>query len=265
MRTAITNIGKARLIYGISGYSLILIGLLLLSAAGGYWIYAQVSKARLGDQNVSVPLQQPEFPTTFERIDQAKLAASGIPQQPQDESGWRVPSLDEYRPVDWAALPRTVGVLPPATRIIIPSIDISSSLVELSTVWEDGKLVWERPVNVVGHHDGTPNPGESGNIVMSGHRSSPILGEGAVFKQLGDVPGLLKESSTSEEPVDIFLYTAEAIYVYRAVSTQVVEPGQVNVFRPTAEPTLTLITCTPDLIYSHRLILTAWLVATAPL
>ncbi|MFQ5933973.1 MAG: sortase domain-bontaining protein [Dehalococcoidia bacterium] len=48
------------------------------------------------------------------------------------------------------------------------------------------------------------------------------------------------------------------------MSTQVVEPGQVDVFRQTAEPTLTLITCTPDLVYSHRLIVTALLVATAP-
>ncbi|MEE9199015.1 MAG: sortase [Dehalococcoidia bacterium] len=253
---------RSRRTYQLSGYSLILVGLLLLGAAGGYLVFVQVAKAGLDEQNVSVPLRQPEFPQSFERIDPERLAAAGAAPRPQEGAQWRVPTPDEYMPVDWAQLPKTVGVLPQATRISIPEIGISSTMVELDTVWEDGKLVWERPVNAVGHHLGTPNPGEAGNVVMSGHRSSPIRGEGAVFRRLGEVPGLLRESEAS---VDIFLYTPETIYVYRTVSTRVVEPEQGDVFRQTAEPTLTLITCTPDLVYSHRLIVTALLVATVPL
>ena len=250
--------------YRISGISLIAVGLLLLVAAGGYWIFTQVSEARLDDQNVSIPLQRPQFPSSFQSIDPESLAAIDGLAQSEDGPAWRIPSPDEYVPVEWLDLPRTVGALPQASWISIPSIGISSPIVELNTVWEGDKLVWERPINAVGHHWGTPFPGEAGNVVMSGHRSSPIRGEGAVFRKLGDVPDLLTTSTSTGEPVDIFLHTPETVYVYRAVSTQVVEPGQVDVFHQTAEPTLTLITCTPDLVYSHRLILTAWLVATAP-
>ena len=263
MKETTARVPRNRLVYRISGYTLIALGLLLLAASGGYLLYTQVSKARLGEQNVSIPLQQPFFPNGFENIDPQEFETAQTLIQPQDGSRWRIPSSGKYRPVDWAALPRTVSALPQASRISIPAIDVSAPMVELGTIWEDGKLVWERPVHAVGHHQGTPNPGEAGNVVMSGHRSSPIRGEGAVFRRLGDVPGLLKESKSSEAPVDIFLYAPETIYIYRIVSTQVVEPGQADVFRQTAEPTLTLITCTPDLVYSHRLIVTAWLVATA--
>lgn len=255
---------RSRPLFRISGYSLILVGLLLMAASGGYLIFAQISKAGLEDDNVSVPLQQPQLPTTFERIDPEKFAAADSSQESQGGSRWRIPAQEEYVVVDWTSLPQSVGVLPQATRLLMPSVGVSAPVVELGTVWEDGKLVWERPVNAVGHHQGTPHPGEAGNVVMSGHRSSPIRGEGAVFRRLGEVPDLLRDSASSRAPVDIFLHTPETIYIYRVVSTRVVKPEQVDVFRQTAEPTLTLITCTPDLVYSHRLIVSALLVATAP-
>ena len=265
MRLTTASSLRSRLPYRLSGYSLIIIGLLLMAASVGYLVFVQVAKTRLGEQNISVPLQQPTFPHSFERIDPERLNTASTISQPQGESRWRVPNTDEYLPVDWARLPKTIGALPQAIWIAIPAIGISAPIVELDTVWEDGKLVWERPVKTVGHHQGTPVPGETGNVVMSGHRSSPIRGEGAIFRKLGEIPGLLKGSKSAGEPVDVLLYTPETIYVYRTVSTKVVEPEQVDVFRQTAEPTLTLITCTPDLVYSHRLIVSALLVATAPL
>ena len=252
------------LAYKATGILLVVIGSLLLSAAGGYWIFQQVAKAGLDDQNVSIPLETPQFPNTFERPELEEWTATQAVDQTESQALWPIPRPDQYFPVDWLALPNTVGVLPQARWISIPAIGVRAPVVDLNTVWEDGKLVWERPVNAVGHHIGTPHPGEFGNTVVSGHRSSPLRGEGSVFRKLGDVPNLLLSSSTSDEHVDIFLHTPDTVYIYRAVSTQVVEPGQVNVFHQTAEPTLTLITCTPDLVYSHRLIVTAWLVATAP-
>ena len=263
MRFSTSTVLKSRWFFRFSGYSLIVVGVVLLAASGGYLIYSQIAKAGLDDDNVSVSLQQPDFPNSFERIDPDKLAAADVSDRAEEGSQWRIPTIDQYTPTEWASLPGTVGALPQATRLSIPAIGISSPIVELRTVWEDGKLVWERPVNAVGHHQGTPHPGEAGNVVMSGHRSSPIRGEGAVFRRLGEVPELLRDSQASTDAIDIFLHTRESVYIYRVVSTQVVEPGQVDVFRYTPEPTLTLITCTPDLVYSHRLIITAILIATA--
>lgn len=263
MRFSTPAVLQSRWLFRLSGYSLVAIGVLLLAASGGYLIYSQIAKAGLDDDNVSVSLQQPEFPTSFEKIDPDKLAAADESADSEGGSQWRIPTADQYIPVKWSSLPGTVGALPQATRLSIPAIGISSPVVSLRTVWEDGKLVWERPVNAVGHHQGTPHPGEAGNVVMSGHRSSPIRGEGAVFRKLGEVPDLLRDSQASTDAIDVFLHTSETVYIYRVVSTQVVEPEQVDVFRYTTEPTLTLITCTPDLVYSHRLIVTAILIATA--
>lgn len=264
MRVAVARALQSRLVFQIPGYSLVILGLILLAAYGSYWIFEQVSKAGLKDDNVSVPLQALDFPNAFASIDTTDLEAAGAFLHSDDGSQWRVPTPAEYRMVDWATLPRTSGALPDATRMIIPALDINTPIVELGTVWENGTLVWERPVNAVGHHQGTPNPGELGNVVMSGHRSSLILDEGAVFRRLGEVPEILRDSETSDDVLDIFLYGPDYIYVYRTASSQVVEPAEVSIFGFTAEPTLTLITCTPDLIYSHRLIVTAWLVAQVP-
>ncbi|MEK7874546.1 MAG: hypothetical protein AAB502_11910, partial [Chloroflexota bacterium] len=71
--------------------------------------------------------------------------------------------------VNWDTLPRTLEVAPPAVRIQIPAIAVDSKVVQVGTVWKDGVLEWEIAKWAVGHHQGTANPGELGNIVMSGH------------------------------------------------------------------------------------------------
>lgn len=139
-----------------------------------------------------------------------------------------------------------LGVFP-ASRIIIPSIEVDSRVVELGIVFEDGEWQWERPVHAVGHLKGTADPGRSGNIVMSGHISSPVRGEGQVFKRLPEI----KLNDV------VVLYTPVRGFAYQVVGKKVVLPSDVDVLKPTPDETLTLITCVPDFIYSHRLIVTA--------
>ncbi|MBI4236206.1 MAG: hypothetical protein HY688_02465, partial [Chloroflexi bacterium] len=90
----------------------------------------------------------------------------------------------QFRPVDWTALPFSVEALPGATRIQIPAIDLDSRVEELNTKWDGDSLVWETAFYAVGHHHGSPNPGEQGNAVFSGHISSPVSRQGSVFKRL---------------------------------------------------------------------------------
>jgi LPXTG-site transpeptidase (sortase) family protein len=137
----------------------------------------------------------------------------------------------------------------PARRVIIPTIGVDSKVIQLGTKLDrNGHLAWETAPFAVGQHKGLAGPGENGNMVLSGHISSPA--EGAVFHKLP----LLKVDEA------VIVGTEERQYLYRVVSVKTVTPDQVSVLDQTPDPTLTVITCVPDGIYSHRLVVTARLV-----
>jgi LPXTG-site transpeptidase (sortase) family protein len=131
-------------------------------------------------------------------------------------------------------------------RLQIPSIDLDTKVVPVGTkADENGRIIWETAAFTVGHHKGTGLPGENGNVVLSGHISSPR--EGAVFNKLPK----LKEGD------GIIVATADRQYLYVVTETKTVTPDQVDVLDPTDESIVTMITCVPDGIYSHRLIVRA--------
>ena len=213
---------------------LIGVGALLLSGAVAYYAYAMYAQSQLaafeeesqqaGWAHVVAPPQEPP-------VDSATQAKESSPSQQ--------PAMDVQ------PLPQPK---PGAFRVLIPDIGVDSQIVELATKYDEkGVLVWDTPKHAVGHHKGTANPGETGNVVLSGHISSPISQEGNVFSQLPKLqPG-----------AEVQLQTAQGTYIYKAVGRQVVEPTAVEVMDPTSSPTVTLITCYPDFIYTHRLVVTA--------
>ena len=137
----------------------------------------------------------------------------------------------------------------PAKRLIIPTIGLDSKVIQLGTHLDKrGQLAWETAPFAIGHHRGTAGPGQNGNMVLSGHISSP--NEGATFHRLPDV----------KVGEGVIVGTDERQYLYRVVDRKVVTPDEVSVMEPTPEPSATLITCFPDGIYSHRLVVTARLV-----
>lgn len=145
--------------------------------------------------------------------------------------------------------PPVVAALP-ARRIVIPSIGVDSKVIQIGTKLDrHGQLAWETAPFAVGQHRGLAGPGQNGNMVLSGHISSP--NEGAVFHHLPE----LKAGE------GIIVSTDERQYLYRVTSTRVVTPDQVDVLDQTPDPTATLLTCVPDGIYSHRLVVSARLVA----
>ncbi len=137
--------------------------------------------------------------------------------------------------------------MPHADRIIIPSIGVDSKVVHLEMKEDKGKLTWETAKHAVGHHEGTANPGEGSNAVFSGHISSPIKKEGSVFNRLPEV----KVGDW------VYLETSDGMLPYMVEETKVVSPNDLWVMYPTSTETITLITCYPDLVYSHRLVVTA--------
>lgn len=137
----------------------------------------------------------------------------------------------------------------PARRIVIPTIGVDTKVIQLGTKLDRrGQIAWETAPFAVGQHKGLAGPGQNGNMVLSGHISSP--NEGAVFHHLPD----LKVGE------GVIVATDERQFLYRVTDMKVVTPDQVSVLDQTSDATATLITCVPDGIYSHRLIVTAHLV-----
>ncbi len=117
-------------------------------------------------------------------------------------------------------------------RIQIPAIDVDSPIVH-----GDG---WEQLMKGVAHHPNSADPGQIGNIVLSGHND--IYGE--VFRYL-------EELKAGDE---IIVYTGQRSYTYIISGWELVEPAQVEVMAPTVNATITLISCHPYLVDNHRII-----------
>lgn len=124
-----------------------------------------------------------------------------------------------------------------AIRIQIPAIGVDAPVVQ-----GDG---WEQLKKGVAQHTGTPDPGENGNIVLSGHND--VFGE--VFRDLDR----LKPGDT------VILFTSRRKYSYVIIGTQLVEPTAVEVMAPTPDARVTLISCHPYLVDIHRIIVSALL------
>ncbi len=122
-----------------------------------------------------------------------------------------------------------------ATRIQIPIIDVDAPVVE----GDD----WEPLKQGAGHHIGSANPGESGNCIISAHND--IFGE--IFRDLPDL----------DLDDEIFVHTASQIYRYIVTQKRFIEPTDVSVMYPTSSPVLTLISCYPYGIDTHRIVVTA--------
>lgn len=100
----------------------------------------------------------------------------------------------------------------------------------------------------VGHIPGTTNPGEAGNCVIAGHRARA---KGRLFNrldelELGDIISITYNSNSFE---------------YKVSEIKIVEPTDVSVLNSNNDEfSLTLITCHPVRVLSHRLIVKAILI-----
>ena len=124
-----------------------------------------------------------------------------------------------------------------AVRIQIPAIDVDAQVVQGDS--------WEQLKKGVAQHAGTPDPGDTGNIVLSGHND--VFGE--IFRNLDR----LRPGDT------VVLLTSQRRYTYVISGTQMVEPTAVEVMAPTADARVTLISCHPYLVDIHRIVVTAML------
>lgn len=134
-----------------------------------------------------------------------------------------------------------------------PDLGIPFAIIRVPTIerLEEGWTVVEgvrvRDLkNGAGHMPGTPLPGQPGNAVISGHRTT----YGAPFHEFGElVPGDLIE-----------VETAIGIHTYAVRETVIVRPWELWVTDPREGAWLTLTTCHPKFSARQRLVVFAELV-----
>ncbi len=99
-----------------------------------------------------------------------------------------------------------------------------------------------------GHYPDTALPGQLGNMVISGHRTT----YGAPFYRLDELkPG-----------DDILVYDAKGPYTYKVTESKIVLPTEIGVIAPSSDARLTLTTCHPRFSAAKRLIIVAQLQGT---
>ncbi len=119
------------------------------------------------------------------------------------------------------------------TRIVIPDINLDWPVVEGDS--------WEELKQGVGHRVGSVNPGERGNLVLSGHND--VYGE--PFRDL--------EKMQVGQPVMVYAGASTFRYIIKA--KRVVAPTDISVLQSSRNPVITLITCTPYRVDTQRLVL----------
>jgi sortase A len=115
---------------------------------------------------------------------------------------------------------RSAGVVTTLTRMTIPNIKLDAVVVEGTA----RKSLLVGP----GHITETPQPGELGNSVITGHRDT-------FFRHIYE---LSKGDS-------ILVQRAGREFRYQVTGKRVVKPDDIGVLRPTPDSQLTLITCYP--------------------
>lgn len=96
----------------------------------------------------------------------------------------------------------------------------------------------------LGHEPETAYPGEMGNCVIAGHRNYTF---GTYFNRLNEV----------QVGDMIYFDTRTETYAYQVSEIQVVEPDDLEILDDRDSEQLTLYTCTPLYIATHRLVVIA--------
>ena len=167
---------------------------------------------------------------------------------------------------------------PPAepVRIVIPDLGIDAPVEEVGWQVEEvgGEMrsTWELASFAAGHHSNSALPGQSGNVVISGHHNI----EGKVFKNISlawdeDAAELQEDGITRRSTVldgrtvtiydaagRAFQYVIEGMYNMpdRDVS-EAQRRENARFIAPTSEPILTLVTCWPYTNNTHRIVVVA--------
>ncbi len=195
----------------------------------------------------------------------AACAENAAPPPPLDYANGAAPTAVDGANdagADEDAAPPVVAVSEPTLsgmpeRLVIPQLGLDTPVTELG--WSTGTGVdgyvfsqWEVANNAAGWHKNSAQPGEAGNVVMSGHNN--ILG--AVFRELDQ---LRKDDEITVYADDeSFDYTVEQVLIVPE-KRATVEQREANAqwITQTDDDRLTLVSCWPRDNNTHRIIVVA--------
>jgi LPXTG-site transpeptidase (sortase) family protein len=184
----------------------------------------------------------------------AQVVANTAAPAPPPATPPATPEPVPVRPTP-APVVRPPAVSPP-TRLVIPAIDLDIPVVpvgiRIAAIAGRERVVWSDVPDAGAFHETSAYPGNPGNTVINGHRD--ILG--SVFRHLDRL----------ETGDQILLYVGEQVYPYFVTETLVVpdtfasaeqraENAKLIGYYP--EERLTLVTCTPVGLGTHRLLVIA--------
>lgn len=149
-------------------------------------------------------------------------------------------------------------------RLVIPSLNLDVPVTEVGwdVILDDGtwRSVWQTAEGSAGHHRNSANPGEVGNVVISGHHNT----RGQVFRQVSEIgqPG-----ASFDVGDDVILVTQDderfsytvidwARFQEEGVTTEE-QQDHATYLDATTEETVTLITCWPYESNTHRVVVVA--------
>ena len=136
------------------------------------------------------------------------------------------PSTQVEAPVETPAGPSALPIGEPMGRIEVPRLHVSAAVANGD---DDGTLMV-----AIGHLPDTPFPWEAGNSALAGHRDT-------FFRQLRNI----------RVGDDMRVTTPYGDFTYQVSRTLIVTPEDLSVLEPTADPTLTLLTCYPFSYVGH--------------
>ncbi|HUS14386.1 MAG TPA: sortase [Chloroflexia bacterium] len=247
------------------GNLLITLGLLLMLGVGGFLGY-QMYDNNLTSQRIAEQHREAESlfdPAPLETPQPSTGGSATAPAAPAATDRVRVSDAPLAKlntgvtAQQWVSAGLAQGQSKPPLKIEMPRIGVNTPIVPVG--WEmipskagQDTSRWKVAEFAAGHHEGTANPGQIGNVVISGH----VDWKGEVFKNL-------HEAKRGDE---IRVYTEDREYLYIVQDTQLVlEDGATDEQKrqnarfmdPTPDQTLTLITCYPYGIDDHRFIVIA--------
>lgn len=219
------------------GWASIWVGLFLL----GFVVHQLFVTTFLAQQNNErLEAEAEEYFATVE-FTEVPYVASGVPEPADPEDVLPDVLPDVPLPVPTIKV-EPAPVAHEAFAIIrVPSLD------RLETGWAIVEGVSRKDLkNGVGHMPSTPLPGQPGNSVFSGHRTT----YGAPFHEFDEL-----------DPGDIIeVETGIGIHRYEVRETMIVRPTEVWVTQPRDGAWITLTTCNPKFSSRERLVVVAELV-----
>ena len=173
-----------------------------------------------------------------------------------------LPSASSEGPAQARPAPLDANSVP--VRLLVPALELDVPVVEVSwyPLFEEGTWhsIWQTADGAVGHHRNSANPGEAGNVVVSGHHNT----RGEVFRHVSEIG--LPDSPLGEGSEFILVSQDGSRHIYSVVQwdrfqvegiPEAERRVHARYMAPSANPILTAITCWPYDGNSHRVVVVA--------